>query len=112
MQSIAIVVCIQQETRIKPKANPAALAQDNTPGRHSRDRSEKKQKNKAIGEPARKPANPCHQERLLAFGLGDLLAAVETGRRNVVAQMRFTRRCFDGQRRCCQEIMGTVHATL
>jgi hypothetical protein len=42
----------------------------------------------------------------------DLLAAVNTRRRNVVTAMNFTRRWLDGQRRIAQGIMGTMHATL
>ena len=51
-------------------------------------------------------------ERLLALALENLLAAVETGRGDVVTQVRFTGGRFDGQRRVGQEVMSAVHATL
>jgi hypothetical protein len=51
-------------------------------------------------------------ERLLALGLQDLLATVETVRGDVVTQMRFTSGRLDGQRRGGQEIVSAMHATL
>ena len=51
-------------------------------------------------------------ERLLALGLQDFLAAVETGRGNVVTQMNLARGRLDGQRRVGQEIVSAMHTTL
>ena len=49
---------------------------------------------------------------LLALALDDLLAAVKTGRRDVMTQMNLTRSGLNGQRRVGQKIMGAMHATL
>ena len=51
-------------------------------------------------------------ERLLALALENLLAAIETGRRDMVTQMSFTGGRFDSQRRIGQEVMSAVHAAL
>src|SRR5580765_4985399 len=54
-----------------------------------------------------------HGYRLFVVpGFQYLAATVETIRADVVTQMRFTRRRFDCQRRCCQKIMRTMHTAL
>lgn len=52
------------------------------------------------------------QEALLALGLDDFLAAIDTARADVVTQVDFTGGRFDGERRIGQKIVGTVHTTL
>ena len=52
------------------------------------------------------------QKALFVRALGDFLAAIVAGRADVMAQMRFTRRRLDRQRRVAQEIVCTMHAPL
>lgn len=49
---------------------------------------------------------------LLARAFGHFLAAVIAGRANVVAQVDFTGRRFNGQRWIAQKIVSAMHSTL
>src|ERR1700759_2284851 len=51
-------------------------------------------------------------KRLVVLRLDDFLAAIVAIRANVVAQMHFTRARLDGQRRCREGIVRTVHTAL
>lgn len=50
--------------------------------------------------------------KLLALGLGNLLATIDAGRRHVVTQVHFTGGRLDSQRGGNQEIVGTMHTAL
>ena len=48
----------------------------------------------------------------VVLGLQDLATAIKAIRADMVTQMGFTRRRFNGQRGRCQKIMRTMHAAL
>jgi hypothetical protein len=58
------------------------------------------------------PRAPNENDSGVSLGLQDLATAVETGRADVMTQVRFAGGRLDGRARVVQRIVSAVHATL